>query len=95
MAAVILESNPALVTSTGTANTEIEFDQTLFGNLLESVNIAYIEVVSGTFNFNVGATASSLSGSYTDGDKIILTFGAGKKISYKAAAGSQTFKISF
>ena len=92
--AIEIKSNPALITSTGTGNTEIYFSDEL-DQTFRTVNLAFIEVVSGSFNFNTNGTASSTNGTYVNGDKLMVTFGNGKKLSYKAGASSQTFKISF
>ena len=95
MASITITTNPTLVTSSDTKSTTIVFDQPSLGSILAAINTAYIEVVSGTFNFNVGGAASATNGTYVGGDKLILTFGNGKSIDFKAANAAETFKISF
>jgi len=95
MASLTIYSNPTLVTATNTNSTEITFDEESLGSLIEGKELAYIEVVSGSFNFNVVGTASIENGTFASSDKLILSFDANRKVSFKAASTSDSFKISF
>lgn len=92
---VTITQLPTLVTSTDAASTQLLFADELEAlGIGSGINLAYIEVVSGTFNFSNFGSANSTNGDYVTGDKLPLTFGNGKFISYKAANSSETFKIS-
>lgn len=92
---ITISQLPTLVTSTDGTDTQLVFSKELESlGIGIGVDVAFIEVVSGSFNFSNFGTASSINGTYIDGDKIPLTFGNGKNIHFKAASVSQTFKIS-
>lgn len=90
-----ITTNPQLITSAGTDDTELVLAGALVKPGVNGEVIAQITIVSGTFKFNVGASASSVTATYTDGDTFLLTFYPNThNIHYAAGAGSQTFKIA-
>lgn len=89
-----IATNPALVTATDSADTELVFTSGIKWASYPNGATAFIEIVSGSINFNVGADATS-GATYTDGQKLILTFFPNvRNIHFKAATAAQTFKIS-
>ena len=90
---------PELVTSADGNNHVLTIDEEIFNR--DPNPIVSIEVVTGSFNFAVGEDASNSSASYTDGQKLVLNLRNGnirkadKKLNFKAANGSETFKISY
>ncbi len=96
MAKNTILSNPVTVTASDTTSTELQFTQSQIIPLeLKNVNLAFIKVTVGTFQFNVGSDVVSTSASYTVGDvvpPIQFTNGA-KNIFYKATTISDKFQI--
>ena len=90
---------PELVTSADGNNHVLTINQEVFNK--DPNPIVSIEVVTGSFNFAVGEDASNSSASYTAGQKLVLTLRNGnirtadKKLNFKAANASETFKISY
>lgn len=96
MANVSMVSNPALVTSpnANTDNTLVPISG-IYGVDSSGTITAYIEVVTGTFKFNVGATSANSTATYIAGDKFIITFRPGlDMIQFQSANTSETFRIS-
>lgn len=90
-----ITTNPQLITSADTNDTELVLAGALVKPGVNGEVIAQITIVSGTFTFNVGASAADSTATFTDGDKLLLTFyPSSQNIHYKAGAGSQTFKIA-
>lgn len=90
-----ITTNPALVTSTGTADTELVFTGGVkWAPDSNGAMVAFVEVVNGTFTFNIGADSTS-GASYTTGDKFIVSiFPSQRNLHFKAGSASQTFRIS-
>ena len=97
--ALTINALPELVTSADGNNHVLTINQDVFDR--DPNPIVSIEVVTGSFNFAVGEDASNSSASYTAGQKLVLTLRNGvrnlpdKKLNFKAASGSETFKISY
>lgn len=74
---------------------EIQFDVE-FNNLMGATQIAFINVVSGTFKFNVGGPCSETGATYTSADLVqpIPFINGSKNIFYEATVGG-SFSISF
>jgi len=55
-----------------------------------------IEVVSGTWNFNVGGSATDSNINYTAGDEVLLAYNMGPdgNVKAKPSAGSEVIKVS-
>lgn len=93
-----ITTNPALVTSVDGNDTTLVIKCNLPKNGTGE-RTAFITVVSGTFQFNVGATADNAAcPAYIDDDKVepiafqVASSGA-TDLHFHAGAGSQTFRI--
>lgn len=99
MASVPVANNPAIVTAADTNSNELVFSVPNPAGL--NVNIAYIKVTAGTFQFRVGAAPDVNSPSYGTTDIIppisFVPGDAGKasNIFFKAGSASNTFQIAF
>jgi hypothetical protein len=82
---------PELVTAPDANNFEIIFNNR--AGVTDPFTVS-IEIVSGTWKFNVGKTAADSSATYTADDKVLITLGSGKNLNAKAANASETFKVS-
>lgn len=90
----IIVSNPHMITSVDLVDHEIQFhDQ--FNLIMQGVDTVFIEVVSGTFKFNVGTTAASSGASYTAEKVGPISFQNGTMNIHYIATSAGTFRISF
>lgn len=100
MAQIEKLGNGLTITSTGTQNDILLFTDLLLSNLswkkIGQQYILTIEVISGSFQFNIGGACTSDNSTLTDGAKLLLPMGSDFGfLNYKAGATSQTFKVSF
>lgn len=87
-------ANPATIDAADTSDHEIVFDPTIFYVLFKGkTECATIEVLTGSFHFNVGGLAAS--GSLVEtGGKIVIGFDNNSlNIHYKATSAHDTFRI--
>lgn len=96
MATVVSPSNPGLVTSPN-ANTDntLVFTSGIYGTDPMGAVTAYIEILTGTFKFNVGASSALSNTTYTVGAKLILTLRlSAKLLQFQSANVGETFRIT-
>ncbi len=95
MATTTLVANPALVTAPDTNSNTIVFDA-VFNDIMSPINVATIEIVSGTFKFNTMGNSAAGGASYTTaGTKLVVSFKSNTGIQYQATTAGDTFRISF
>lgn len=82
---------PELITAPDANNFEVIF--TNRAGITDPFTVS-LEIVTGTWKFNVGKTAADSGATYVAGDKVLVTVGSGKNLNAKAANASETCKAS-
>lgn len=92
MATITVSNIPELITAADANDNDLLFSSR---SGITNPLVVFIEIVSGTFKFNVGAVASLSSATYIAEDKVMITIGPGVKLNFKAANAAESFKISY
>lgn len=94
MADVAVETIPALITAADTTDNVLIFDEVLEPLLTNPQRIAFIEIVTGTFRFSVGAAITGDEPQYTEGEKLPVTFTDELDLHFKATTNGDQFKLT-